>query len=230
MPTDETPIDVAANLAAVKSEIAEARREAGLTGPGPDIVAVAKRQPPDRLRAALAAGHRVFGENRVEEADAKWPRLRGEFPGIELHLVGRLQSKKTEAAVRLFDVIQTLDRPRLARRLAAAIEKTGRRPRLFVQVNTGEEPQKGGVAPDELEALLGLAREELALDVEGLMCLPPADDDSALHFALLAKLARRHGLARLSMGMSGDYPVAAAMGADLVRVGTAIFGPRDDSG
>jgi len=219
-------VDVAANLAAVKSEIVKARREAGLPIEGTRIIAVAKRQPEVRLRAALDAGHRLFGENRIEEAQARWPELRKLYGDAELHFVGQLQSRKTEEAVRLFDVIQTLDRAKLARKLAAAMEKTGCRPRLFIQVNTGEEPQKGGIAPAELPALLNLAREELGLPVDGLMCLPPKDDDPALHFALLAKLARRHTLARLSMGMSADFEIAAAMGADYVRLGEAIFGPR----
>lgn len=219
-------VDVAANLAAVKSAIAAARREVGLPAAGTRLVAVAKRQPEARLQAALAAGHRLFGENRIEEAEARWPELRRAYSDVELHFVGQLQSRKAEDAVRLFDVIETLDREKLARKLAAAMETVGRRPRLFIQVNTGEEPQKGGVAPEALPVLIGLSRDELGLPVEGLMCLPPKGDDPALHFALLAKLARRHGLARLSMGMSGDYEIAAAMGADYVRVGEAVFGPR----
>jgi len=219
-------VDVAANLAAVNSAIAAARREAGLPADGTRLVAVAKRQPEARLRAALGAGHRLFGENRIEEAESRWPELCRAYPEVELHFVGQLQSRKVEEAVRLFDVIETLDRAKLARKLAAAMEKAGRRPRLFIQVNTGEEPQKGGVTPADLPALIRLSRDELALPVEGLMCLPPKDDDPALHFALLAKLARRHDLPRLSMGMSGDYEIAAAMGADYVRVGEAVFGPR----
>lgn len=221
-------VDVAANLAAVKSRIATARREAGLPAAGTRLVAVAKRQPEARLQAALAAGHRLFGENRIEEAQARWPALRRAYPEVGLHFVGQLQSRKAEEAVALFDAIETLDRPKLARKLAAAMEKAGRRPRLFVQVNTGEEPQKGGVTPAALPALIRLSRDELGLPVEGLMCLPPKDDDPALHFALLVKLARRHGLSRLSMGMSGDYEIAAAMGADYVRVGEAVFGPRPE--
>jgi len=222
----DTAIDVAANLAAVKSAIAEAQRETGLEGNAPAVVAVSKKHGPERIRPALAAGHRVFGENRVEEAQEKWPALKAEYPDTQLHMVGQLQSRKVADAVGLFDVIQTLDRPKLARRLAKAMEETGERPRLFIQVNTGEEPQKGGVALDDLPDLLRLSRDELALPIDGLMVLPPAGDEPALHFALLAKLARRHGLAQLSMGMSGDYTVAAAMGADYVRIGEAIFGAR----
>lgn len=226
MSPSEPSIDVAANLTGVKSAMADARKQAGLDASRPTVVAVAKKHGLARIRAGLAAGHRCFGENRVEEAAEKWPALKGEYPELELHMVGQLQSRKAEDAVALFDVIQSLDRPKLARRLAKAMAERGRRPRLFIQVDTGDEPQKGGVSLDDLPALLALARDELALPVDGLMVLPPAGDDPALHFALLAKLARRHGLAKLSMGMSGDYAVAAAMGADYVRIGEAVFGPR----
>ncbi len=225
---DRTLVDeVAGNIAAVKSRMATARAQAGLDEQLPRIIAVSKRQPEDRIRAALEAGHRLFGENRVQEAADRWPALRRDYDGIELHMVGPLQSNKADEAVRLFDAIHSLDRPKLARALARAMEDSGRRSDLFIQVNTGEEPQKGGVLPDDLESLLSLARNELALPVRGLMCLPPVDDDPALHFALLVKLADRHGLEALSMGMSADVDIAACLGADYVRVGTAIFGARE---
>lgn len=218
--------DVAGNLAEVNSRIRAARLSAGLAPEGTRLIAVGKGHDSAAMRAACAAGQRLFGENRVQEAEAKWPALRAEVPDLELHLIGRLQSNKAEAAVALFDVIETLDRPKLARAIAAAIGSVGRRPRLMVQVNTGEEPQKGGVRPRDLADLIALARDELDLDIVGLMCIPPHDDDPALHFALLRELARRHELPLISAGMSADYEIAAAMGADLVRVGTAIFGPR----
>ncbi|HRK68435.1 MAG TPA: YggS family pyridoxal phosphate-dependent enzyme, partial [Hyphomonas sp.] len=172
-----------------------------------------------------AAGQRVFGENRVQEAMAHWEGKRSAFPDLELHLIGPLQTNKAEDAVRLFDVIQTLDRPKLADALAAANAKVGRAPRLMIQVNTGEEPQKAGVLPADLAALIAYARDK-GLAPEGLMCIPPADEPAGPHFALLAKLARAQGLPSLSMGMSGDYTLAARFGATHVRVGTALFGAR----
>jgi pyridoxal phosphate enzyme (YggS family) len=180
----------------------------------------------ERIEAALAAGQRVFGENYVQEAKGRWPRLREHHPGLELHMIGGLQSNKAAEAVALFDVIQTVDRPKLARELAKEMARQDRRPRLLVQVNTGEEPQKSGIGPGELGAFLDLCRGELGLAVEGLMAIPPEDEDVALHAALLAKLARRHGLAALSIGMSGDFEAAIRFGATHVRVGTAIFGAR----
>jgi pyridoxal phosphate enzyme (YggS family) len=210
----------------VRDRIAAAARAAGRAESAVTLIAVAKSQPEERIEAALAAGQRVFGENYVQEALRRWPGLRRTWPGVELHLIGRLQSNKAAEAVALFDAIQTLDRPKLARELAKEMARQGRRPRLFVQVNTGEEPQKSGVAPDELEPFLGLCRGELGLAVEGLMAIPPEDDNVALHTALLAKLARRHGLAALSVGMSGDFEAAIRFGATHVRVGTAIFGAR----
>lgn len=221
--------DVAGNLAEVKSRIMAARRQAGLTGESTDLIAVSKGHGAETIRVACRAGQRLFGENRVQEAAAKWPALREDFPDIELHLIGSLQSNKAAEAVALFDVIESLDRPKLARALAAAIHDSDRRPRLMIQVNTGEEPQKGGVLPGELGALLALARDDLGLPVTGLMCIPPQDDDAALHFALLRELARRHDLPLISAGMSSDYEIAAAMNANYVRVGTAIFGPRAGS-
>jgi PLP dependent protein len=218
--------EVAANLAAVRDRIAAAARAAGRDGSAVTLIAVAKSQPEERIEAALAAGQRAFGENYVQEAQRRWPDLRRTWPGVELHLVGHLQSNKAAEAVALFDAIQTVDRPKLAREIAREMAKQGRRPRLFVQVNTGEEPQKSGVAPGGLDPFLGLCRGELGLSVEGLMAIPPEDEDVALHAALLAKLARRHGLAALSVGMSADFEAAIRFGATHVRVGTAIFGAR----
>ncbi len=191
----------------------------------PRVVAVAKTFPAEAVRPFLKAGHRLFGENRVQEAQAKWPALKEEWPEVVLHLVGQLQSNKAEAAVALFDAIHSLDRPSLVTALARAVARAGRTPRLFVQVNIGAEPQKGGVAIPELPTLLAQARDA-GLPVRGLMCVPPADREPSPYFALLAKLARRHGLEGLSMGMSGDWDIAAALGATHVRVGSALFGAR----
>ncbi|HEX8373987.1 MAG TPA: YggS family pyridoxal phosphate-dependent enzyme [Geminicoccaceae bacterium] len=217
---------VAAGLAEVRGRIAAAARAAGRDPAAVALVAVAKSQAPERIEAALAAGQRVFGENYVQEAAGRWPGLRARYPDVELHLVGGLQSNKTADAVALFDVIQSVDRPRLARELAKEMGRQGRRPRLLLQVNTGEEAQKGGVLPGGLEALLELCRGELGLPVEGLMAIPPEEEDTAPHAALLAKLAARHGLPHVSVGMSGDFETAVRFGATLVRVGTAIFGAR----
>ncbi len=222
----EAGAEVAANLAEVRGRIAGAARAAGRDPAAVTLVAVSKSQPPGRIEAALAGGQRVFGENYVQEALARWPALRERHPDVELHLVGGLQSNKAAEAVALFDVIQTVDRPRLTRELAKEMARQGRRPRLLVQVNTGEEPQKGGVAPGGLDALLALCRGELGLPVDGLMAIPPEDEDTAPHAALLAKLAARHGLARVSVGMSGDFETAVRFGATIVRVGTAVFGAR----
>lgn len=219
-------IDVAGNLSLVKERIRKAMADVEQPGPEPEIVAVSKGHDVTAISKALSAGHRRFGENRVQEAQEKWPDLIGSYPDVALHLIGGLQSNKVDEAVALFDVIESLDRPRLARRLANAMAKLDRKPRLYIQVNVGEEPQKGGVSLKDLPALLDLCRKELGLEIDGLMCIPPKGDDPALYFALLAKLARRHGLSQLSMGMSADYEVAAAMGASSVRVGTAIFGER----
>lgn len=220
------PADIAANLEEVRRRIAGAASSSGRDPDSVTLVAVGKTHGPEAIRAAISAGQRVFGENRVQEAKAKFPPLRGAVPDLELHLIGPLQTNKVKEAVALFDVIQTVDRPKLARALADEMEKSGTRPRLLVQVNTGAEPQKAGVLPDELEAFLRLCRDECGLDIEGLMCIPPADEEPALHFALLADMARRHGLAALSMGMSGDYETAIRFGCTHVRVGTAIFGNR----
>ncbi len=217
---------LAANLGAGRAHIAEAARAAGRGPESVILVAVGKTFGPERIEAALAAGQRVFGENRVQEAEAKFPALKRAHPDLVLHLIGPLQTNKARDAVTLFDVIETIDRPKLAHALAKEMAKAGRRPRCFVQVNTGEEAQKAGVMPDAADALIALARGELGLPVAGLMCIPPIEEDPALHFALLAEIAKRHGLACLSMGMTADFEVAIRFGATHVRIGTAIFGPR----
>lgn len=216
---------MAERLETLRRRIARACRIAGRDPGGVTLTAVSKTQPDAAIEAALAAGQRVFGENRVQEAQARWSGRREAFPDLELRLIGPLQSNKAADAVALFDVIETLDRPRLAEALAAAGEKLGRSPRLLIQVNTGAEPQKAGVSPDGLPALVAQARA-LGLRVEGLMCIPPADEAAGPHFALLRKLARRQGLDVLSMGMSADYEVAVRFGATHVRVGSALFGER----
>ena len=190
------------------------------------LIAVSKLQPPERIESVLQAGHRIFGENYVQEAQRKWPEWRQRYEGVELHMVGPLQSNKARAAVELFDAIHTLDRMSLARRLAQQIEQQGRSPQLFIQVNTGDEPQKAGIAGGELPGFLAACRD-LGLDPQGLMCIPPEDQDPVPHFRLLRGLARAHGLPDLSMGMSADFEAAIAEGASHIRVGSAIFGSRD---
>lgn len=190
------------------------------------LVAVSKTFDADSIRPAIAAGQRIFGENRVQEAQGKWPQLKSETPGIELHLIGPLQSNKAADAVALFDVIETVDREKIARALAAEMQRQDRQPKLYVQVNIGLEPQKAGIAPDETVDFVDFCRNELALSIEGLMCIPPADENPGPYFALLAKLAQECGVSRLSMGMSGDFETAIAFGATSVRVGSAIFGTR----
>lgn len=219
--------ELVSRLAAVRSRIAEAAKAAGRPEHAASLVAVSKTHPAEIIHEALAAGQRVFGENRVQEAKGKWPALKDEFPGVELHLIGPLQTNKVREAVALFDVIETLDRPKLARALADEMERSGRRPDVLVQVNTGREQQKAGVDPDQADTLIRLCRSEFGLPVTGVMCIPPADQDPAPHFRLLAEIAARNGLAVVSMGMSGDYEAAIAQGATHVRVGSAIFGERD---
>ncbi len=216
----------AGRLNAVLARIRDAAQAGGRSPDDITLVAVSKTHSADRIAPVIAAGHRVFGENRVQEALSKYPELKAKHPNLKLHLIGPLQTNKTRDAVRLFDVIETLDRPKLAHSLAREMEKQGRRPVCYVEVNTGEEPQKSGVLPSETDALVGLARDELGLPVEGLMCIPPADEEAAMHFALLRKIAGRNGLPGLSMGMSADFETAIRFGATHVRVGTAIFGPR----
>ena len=191
------------------------------------LTAVSKTQPPEAIDAILATGQRIFGENRVQEAQGRWTERRATLPDLELRLIGPLQTNKAEDAVTLFDVIETLDREKLARALAQAAEKRGRSPRVLVQVNTGMEPQKAGVLPDAADALIAAARETYGLTVDGLMCIPPADQDAEPHFKMLCNLAEQNGLSVLSMGMSGDYETAIRCGATHVRVGTALFGERN---
>jgi hypothetical protein len=221
----EPPPSVA-GLAAVRERIARAARDSGRDPAGVTLVAISKVFPAEAIAPVLEAGQRVFGENYVQEAKGKWPALRERFSDVELHLVGPLQSNKARDAVRLFDVIHSLDRASLAEALAKEIAKAGRAPRLLVQVNTGEEPQKGGVMPAEADALLTLCRERYGLAIEGLMAIPPEEDPPSPHFALLNQIAARHGLRTLSMGMSADFEAAIQLGATHVRVGSAIFGAR----
>lgn len=209
-------------LADIQARIATA---AGESGRNVALIAVSKVQPLERVISVLDAGHRVFGENRVQEAQGKWPELKDRYNGVELHLIGPLQTNKARAAMDLFDTIHTVDRSKLARTLARLADETGRCPRLFVQVNTGEEPQKAGVLPGEADALVAECRA-LNLPLEGLMCIPPEDEAPSLHFSLLAKIAERNGLSGLSMGMSADFEEAISFGATHVRVGSAIFGER----
>ena len=219
-------MDLQHRLEDVRQQMRKAAMEAGRDAQSVTLVAVSKTFNADEIRPAIEAGQRVFGENRVQEAQGKWPGLREETPGIELHLIGPLQSNKAPEAVGLFDVIETVDREKIARALAGEMARQGRSLRLYVQVNTGLEPQKAGIAPDDTVAFVALCRDELGLTIEGLMCIPPADENPGPHFALLAKLAERCGLEKLSMGMSGDYDVAIGHGATSVRVGSAIFGTR----
>ena len=225
-PSAETTASLAAALAAVKARIAAAAAAAGREPAAIELVAVTKTVPASVIAAALGLGQRLFGENRVQEAEAKWPALKARFPAARLHLIGPLQRNKVRRAVGLFDVIETLDRAELAAALARAIAEEGLRPDLLVQVNTGAEPQKAGVLPGDADALIAAARDRYGLKVEGLMCIHPVDEDPAPHVALLAAIAARNQLSVLSMGMSGDYPAAIAAGATHVRVGSAIFGTR----
>jgi hypothetical protein len=228
MPSQPDPHESASvhALRDILARVAAARKAAHSPGPFTTLVAVSKTFDIDAIRPVLAAGQSVFGENRVQEARAKWPALKAEYPGGALHLIGPLQSNKVGEAVELFDAIHSLDRPKLAHVLRAELDRSGRHPSLFIQVNTGEEPQKAGIGPREAPAFIALCRETLKLPVQGLMCIPPADESPAPHFALLAKLAHAHGLPFLSMGMSADFETAIRFGATHVRVGTAIFGAR----
>ncbi|TWG53144.1 MULTISPECIES: YggS family pyridoxal phosphate-dependent enzyme [unclassified Aminobacter] len=218
--------DAVERLEAVKSRIAEAEREAKRPAGSVALVAVSKTFDADAIRPVLEAGQRVFGENRVQEAQGKWPALREDFPDIELHLIGPLQSNKAKEAVALFDVIETVDREKIAAELGKEIAKQGKAPKLYVQVNTGLEEQKAGIDPREAVAFVNRCREVHGLKIEGLMCIPPVEENPGPHFALLEKLAREAGVEKLSMGMSGDFETAVAFGATSVRVGSAIFGSR----
>ena len=214
------------HLAEVDRRIAEAAKAAGRQPGDVTLVAVSKTHGPERVRELLEAGQRIFGENRVQEAQEKFPALKSEYPDLELHLIGPLQTNKARDAVALFDVIESVDREKLAAVLAKEMERSGKRPTCFIQVNTGEEKQKAGVLPADLDGFVASCRDVLKLPVVGLMCIPPVDEEPALHFALLAKMAKRNGLARLSMGMSADYETAVRLGATHVRVGSALFGAR----
>lgn len=218
--------EITAARADVLARIALAAKGAGRDASSVQLVAVSKVQPDDRIAAILAAGQRVFGENRVQEAEGRWRPRRDAGLDFELRLIGPLQSNKAKEAVELFDVIETLDRAKLAAALADASAKVGRSPRLYVQVNTGEEEQKAGVAPLEADAFIASMRRDYGFAIEGLMCIPPAEEPAGPHFALLAKIAVRNGIAKLSMGMSADYETAVMFGATSVRVGSALFGAR----
>ncbi|MGO4570791.1 YggS family pyridoxal phosphate-dependent enzyme [Microvirga sp. 2TAF3] len=225
--SDNTPVE---RLEQVQAGIARAASDYGRDPSSITLVAVSKTFPAEDIEPVLAAGQRVFGENYVQEAKAKWPGLRERYPDVELHLIGPLQSNKAREAVQLFDAIHTLDRPSLAEALAKEIAKQGKTPRLLVQVNTGEEPQKGGVMPADVDSFLEACRDRYGLTVEGLMCIPPSEDPPSPHFALLNMMAKKHGLKTLSIGMSADYDAAIQLGATHVRVGSAIFGTRPRAG
>lgn len=226
-PSPDAVTAAAQRLAAVRARIDAAAREAGRDPAAVTLVAISKQQPDERIAAVLAAGQHVFGENRVQEAAAKWPAIRASHPDVQLHLIGPLQTNKIKDAVALFDVVETVDRPKLARGLAVEMERTGKRPRCLIEVNTGAEPQKGGVLPGDADAFIAACRDDFALPLDGLMCIPPAHEEPSLHFALLREIAQRNGLAQLSMGMSADFEIAVRFGATMVRVGTAIFGERE---
>jgi len=222
--TTATPAE---RLADVRARIATAAREVGRDPSEVRLVAVSKTFGSEAIIPVIEAGHRIFGENRVQEAQRKWPALKQRWPDVELHLIGPLQSNKARDAVELFDVIQTIDRPKIAAAVSREMSEVGRSPRLLVQINTGEEPNKAGIAPTEAVDFTRYCQDELGLQVEGLMCIPPIDEEPAIHFAFLAKLADECGLSLLSMGMSADYETAVEFGATWVRVGSAIFGPRE---
>jgi len=219
-------VDVAANLQVVQQHIESAARNAERRAEEVNLIAVSKTHDAGRIVPALVAGHRVFGENRVQEAAEKWPALRDSYADVELHLIGPLQTNKVKSAIALFDVIQTVDRPKLARVLAEEMARSGLQRECFVEVNIGEEPQKAGILPKEANAFISECRERYQLPVQGVMCIPPFDQEPSPYFALLAKIAERNALPAVSMGMSSDYETAVAFGATHVRVGTAIFGPR----
>lgn len=210
-----------------KAAIARAATDCGRDPAAVTLVCVTKTFPAEDVRPLLEAGHRVFGENRVQEAMGKWPQLRADFPGVELHLIGPLQSNKTREAVETFDVIQSVDRDKIAQALAEEMSRQGKRLRLFIQVNTGAEPQKAGILPEDADAFIATCRDTYGLEIAGLMCVPPVDEQASPHFALLADIAARNGLRELSMGMSSDYELAIQLGATYVRVGSAIMGARD---
>jgi len=218
--------DIRQNIGAVKARIDAAAQEAGRDPSHVSLVAISKTHGAARIAEAIDAGHALFGENRVQESETKWPDLKAAHPHVRLHLVGPLQSNKVKRAVQLFDAVETVDRPKLARALAREMAAQDRRLKCFIQINTGEEPQKAGILPAAADAFIDQCRDEFGLEVSGLMCIPPLHEEPGLHFGLLAEMARRNGLDQLSMGMSGDFETAIRFGATHVRVGTAIFGPR----
>ena len=218
--------DIAENLAAVKSRVETSAKADGRAADDINLIAVSKTKPAPLIRAVLGTGHRLFGENRLQETEEKWPALREEFTDVRLHLIGPLQRNKVKRSLQLFDAIETVDRPKLATTLAREMDASGLRPDCYLQVNTGEEAQKSGITPGDLDAFVALCRDELELPVRGLMCLPPKTEEPALHFGLLRELAKRNGLEELSMGMTADFETAIRFGATVVRVGTAIFGER----
>jgi pyridoxal phosphate enzyme (YggS family) len=220
------PTEAAENLREVRNQIEKAAKAAGREAASVRLVAISKTFGADEIAPVIEAGQKLFGENRVQEANAKWPELRARFPGIELHLVGPLQTNKVKEALTLFDAIHSVDRAKLAAGLAKEIQKAGKSPQLFVQVNTGAEPQKAGVLPEDADAFIKACRETYSLEVAGLMCIPPLEEAPAPHFALTKKIAARNGLTLLSMGMSADFESAINFGATHVRVGSAIFGTR----
>ena len=224
--TLDTLFDASAHLTEVRRTMDASAQAAGRDPGSVNLVAVSKVHGAERIRPVLEAGHKVFGENRVQEAEQKWPDLRAEFPDVTLHLIGPLQTNKVKQAVATFDVIESVDREKLARALAREFVRVNKRLAVYIQVNTGAEAQKAGILPGDADAFIALCRDELNLDVQGLMCIPPVNEEPSLHFALLAKIAERNGLKGLSMGMSGDYETAITFGATHVRVGTAIFGDR----
>lgn len=218
--------DALGNLEKVLGEINTVVNEIGRDPRSVSLVAVSKTHPVDAIRPILEVGQRFFAENRVQEAEGKWPRLKIDYPDVRLHLIGPLQSNKVRQALALFNVIETLDRPKLAHALARIMDETDHRPDIMIQINTGEEKQKAGILPLQADDFISLCRDELSLPVCGLMCIPPIDKEASLHFALLSNIAKRNGLEKLSMGMSADYPLAVRFGATHIRVGTAIFGTR----
>jgi len=227
MPKSETIIrDPAENLREITARITKAAKEAHRKPEDIALIAITKRQSEDRVTALLNAGQRIFGENRLQEAEERWAARRATQSDLALHMVGSLQSNKVEDAMKLFDAVHSLDRPKLARKFAEHANKLGHCPELFIQVNTGEEPQKSGILPEELDDFVRLCRDDLSLPIVGLMCLPPQREEPALHFALLQKFAKAHGLKKLSMGMSSDFETAIAFGATHLRLGTVLLGPR----
>lgn len=221
-----TDTELTNNLKLVQQQVGEAAQAVQRSHEEITLVAVSKTHDAATIDAVINAGQQCFGENRVQEANDKWPSLKNRYPGVKLHLIGPLQSNKARRALQLFDVIETVDRPKLARSLARLMDETGLRPDCYVQINTGEEAQKAGILPAEADAFISLCQNELKLPIVGLMCIPPVNEDAALHFALLREIARRNGLKGLSMGMSSDYATAIRFGATSVRVGSAIFGDR----